>query len=210
MMDDLKIFDVDQGSIDWFKARLGVITASEFQTLLVKGKGDDGESVGQRTYMLTLIGERMTGLPQMSFSNDHMERGKQMEDEARDAYALITDADPVRVGFMLRGEIGCSPDSLIGEDGMLEIKTKLPHHHLAVLLADEVPAEHMAQLQGQLLVSGRQWVDFVSYWPGLPIFIKRVHRDEPYLAVLRAAIEKFAKRLARTHEQILSYQPKRN
>lgn len=194
-MDELKIYDCDQGSGDWYMARLGVITASEFQTLLVKGKGEDGESVGQRTYMLTLIGEILTGMPTMGYSNDHMERGKLMEDEARDAYALVTDQLPRRIGFMRRGEIGCSPDSLIGDDGMLEIKTKAPHLQLDVILKGEVPAEHKAQLQGQLLVSGRQWVDFVSYWPRLPIFIKRVYRDESYIAELQTAINRFRLRM---------------
>ncbi len=210
-MTDLQIFEIDQGSADWYMARLGIVTASEFHTLLVKGKGEGGESVGQRTYMLTLIGELMTGMPQMSFSNDHMERGKIMEDEARDAYSLVTDAEPRRVGFMRRGRIGCSPDSLIGDDGMLEIKTKFPQHHLAILVEDEVPAEHKAQLQGQLLVSRRQWVDFVSYWPGLPIFIKRVYREDQYIAELDAAIGRFQARLDATMNKLLSkYQLKRS
>lgn len=209
-MDDLKIYECDQGSGDWYQARLGIPTASEFQTLMVKGEAEGGESAGQRTYMLTLLGERLTGMPAMSFGNDHMERGQIMEDEARDAYALVTDAEPHRVGFIRNGNIGCSPDSLIGEDGMLEIKTKVPHHHLAILLSNEVPAEHTAQLQGQLLVSGRQWVDFVSYWPGLPIFIKRVSRDEAYIAELRAAIDRFQSRLEAAAHKIAEHYSLRN
>jgi predicted phage-related endonuclease len=89
------------------------------------------------------------------------------------------------------GLIGCSPDSLVGEDGLLEIKTKMAHIQLDVLLKDQVPTEHMAQLQGALLVTNRTWVDFVSYWPNLPLFVKRVYRDQEYLNKLTDALCEF-------------------
>src|SRR5690606_31337845 len=107
------------------------------------------------------------------------------------SYQLITDHEVEQVGFMRRGDVGYSPDGIIGDDGLLEIKTKAYPLHLDCLLKDEVPAEHMAQIQGGLWVSGRQWLDFVSYSPGLPIFIKRVPRDESYIANLSAEVERF-------------------
>lgn len=182
----LEIFDMDQSSPDWFKVRCGIVTASCFSDVLSKGQGKT-----RKTYMLKLLGERITGQPTESFSNRHTERGIEMEPEARHLYEFMTDNQCTRVGFMRRGNVGCSPDSLIGNDGLLEIKTKLPHLQCEVILNDEVPAEHKAQVQGQLWVSGREWVDFVSYWPNMPLFVKRVYRDEKYIETLQKEIERF-------------------
>lgn len=191
------ITDCDQGSDAWFSARLGVPTASEFQTLIAKGRSG-GESVGRRKYLLSKAGEILTGesAEQYGYSNGHMERGKIMEDEARNWYDFATDMThppPVRVGFIRNDELrcGCSPDAIIGDDGLLEVKTKLPHLQLEVLEAGVLPSEHKAQCQGALLVTGRQWISFVSYWPRLPPFHLVVKRDEAYIAVLKIAIQDF-------------------
>ena len=203
-MSELQIFNCEQGTPEWYAARLGIPTASEFQTLLAKGRGG-GDSKGRATYMNTLAGERITGELSESYTNEHMERGKAMEGAARELYSFLHDVEPQQIGFMRRGDVGCSPDSLIGDDGMLEIKTKLPKLQIAVLKSGEVPAEHIAQLQGQLWVAGRQWVDFVSYWPGLPPFIKRVQRDEPYIAALKVAADDFLTELDALVEFIRNY-----
>jgi hypothetical protein len=187
---ELQIFDCEQGSPEWHACRLGIPTASEFDTVQAKGKGG-AESKTRRTYMLKLIGEQITGQPTYDYSNDHMERGKQMEAEARNLYAMVADVEPIKVGFMRRGDAGCSPDSLIGTNGISEIKTKLAHLQLEVLLSDRLPPEHVPQTQGQLWIAEREWCDFVSYWPGLPLFIKRVHRDEDYIRNLAAAVQAF-------------------
>lgn len=186
----LEIIDCEQGSPEWFKARMGIVTASEFSTVMAKGKGG-GDSKTRRTYMLKLIGETLTGEPQDSYSNANMERGKVMEEEARDYYAFMADVEPKRAGFLKRGRTGYSPDSLIGDNGAHEIKTKLPHLHLEVLLAGEVPPEHKAQCQGGLWVSEREWIDFQSYWPKLPPFIKRVYRDDVYIKAIEQAVNDF-------------------
>lgn len=201
---ELQIFECEQGSPEWFACRLGIPTASEFDTVMAKGKGG-GESKTRRTYMLKLIGERLTGEPKYDYSNDHMERGKVMEDEARDLYCMVTDNELRRVGFMRRGDAGASPDSLIDANGMLEIKTKLAHLQLECLLADELPSEHKAQCQGQLWIAQREWVDFVSYWPGLPPFIKRVYRDEPYIARIKGEVDAFLEELHATMEKVKQY-----
>jgi hypothetical protein len=185
----LEIFNVEQGTPEWFAARLGIPTASQFHTVMAKGKG--GASKTRETYLFKLIGERMTGELMDNFNNAHMERGHRLELEARDAYAVKTDTWPEPVGFLRRGRVGCSPDSLVNEDGMVEIKTKLPHLQLAVLFGEELPPGHKAQCQGQLWIAERDWVDFVSYYPNTPPFILRVNRDEEYIAEIQIAVEEF-------------------
>lgn len=185
-MSDLQIIDCEQGSPEWFEARRGVVTASRFSDVLAKGQG-----ITRRKYMLTLAAEAITGEIGESYTNDHMERGKIMEAEARDLYSFSRDVEPISVGFMKRGRVGASPDSLIGDDGLLEIKTKLGHLQLDVLDKARLPPEHVAQVQGQLWVSEREWCDFVSYWPKLPLFVIRIHRDEEYIAKLEAEVSAF-------------------
>lgn len=196
----IEIFDFEQNSEDWRRARLGIPTASEFKVILAKGGSKDAKT--RRTYMFKLAGERITGEPRDDYSNHHMERGKEMEEEARNLYALISGTEPKRVGFIRSGRAGCSPDSLIGANGMLEIKTKLAHLQIECLLDDVLPPEHKAQCQGQLWVAEREFVDFVSYWPGLPPFAKRVYRDEEYIKPLAAAVQTFNDELDEIVEQI--------
>jgi hypothetical protein len=193
----IETFDMEQGSPDWHHCRLGIPTASEFKCVLAKGEGKT-----RRTYMMKLIGERMTGEPAENYTNGHMERGKAMEDEARRAYCVMQNADPIRIGFVRNGNVGCSPDSLIGTDGLLEIKTKLPHLQLEAIFADKLPPEHQAQVQGQMWVAERAFVDFVSYWPRLPLFVKRVYRDEAYIKTLAAEVTRFCDELDTYHEQL--------
>lgn len=193
----IQIFNCIQGEPEWFEARRGLPTASEFSTVLAKGKGG-GPSLTRKKYLLTLAGEILTGECVDSYSNAHMERGRAMEAEARDLYAFKTDAELTRVGFVknLEWMAGASPDSLIAENGGIEVKTALPHIQLERLDDDVLPPEHRAQCQGILAVTGRQWIDFVSYWPKLPLFVKRVERDELYIATLKIAIQEFNAELA--------------
>lgn len=185
-MSDFQVIDCEQGTPEWFAARAGIPTASEFSTVQAGGKG-----ITRRNYMLKLIGERMGGKPCEGYKNANMERGNAMEDEARAAYGFAFDVDLQRVGFMRRGRAGASLDRLIGDDGAIEIKTAEPQIHFETMLADRLPPEHVAQVQGQLLVSGRRWIDFVSYWPGLPLFVKRVFPDLSYHAQLTIALADF-------------------
>lgn len=186
-----------QGTPEWHQMRCGMPTASCFADILAKGRGG-GESASRRKYLLTLVGERLTGEVAESYSNAHMERGKVMEAEARDLYAFRTGADLRQVTFIRNEQVraGASPDSLIGDDGLLEIKTRLPALQLEVLMSGGLPSEHKAQVQGQLLVTGRRWVDYVSYWPKLPLHIVRVERDEEYINQLWAQIAVFNSEIA--------------
>ena len=141
--------------------------------------------------MMTLLGEGMTGQPAASYSNAHMERGKVMEEEACEMYSFTREISLTKVGFIRNGRVGCSPDRLIGNDGMVEAKTKLPHLQIEVLLADKLPSEHVHQVQGGLWVAEREWCDFLSYWPGLPMFVTRVYRDQPYIEKLAKEVSAF-------------------
>lgn len=195
-----EIVACEQGSPEWHSARLGIPTASEFSTVMAKGEGKT-----RKTYMLKLAGEILTREPMESYTNSNMERGKIMEDEARDLYSFIRNIEPQRVGFIRNGQKGCSPDSLIGTIGGLEIKTALPHIQIDRLMKDELPPEHKAQVQGSMWVAERETWDFVSYWPKLPLFIKPVPRDKVYIANLSGEIDRFNDELQKVVETIRQY-----
>lgn len=190
-----EIVECEQGSEEWRRARMGIPTASMFATVMASGKGG-GESKTRRKYMLQLAGEILTGEPMENYSNEHMERGKEMEAQARNAYAFQTDAELQKVGFIRCGKMGCSPDSLRDKDGMVEIKTALPHLLIDMHMRGEFPPEHRAQCQGNLLVAQRAWIDIVVFWPKMPLFIARVHRDDVYIRAMEATIREFNAELA--------------
>jgi YqaJ-like recombinase protein len=203
----MEIIACEQGTEDWYRARLGIPTASSFQCLLAKG----AEQKGRATYMRQLAAERITNELTEGYSNSNMARGKEMEAEARKFYSLVHDADPEIVGFIrnsAKGSApywGCSPDSLIGADGMLEIKTKRGDLLIETILKDEFPNEHKAQCQGALWVAERDWIDLVVYWPKMPPFVKRVTRDVAYIATLARAVDDFNEELEDLVERIKRY-----
>lgn len=187
----VEIIPCEQNSDEWVRARLGIPTASKFATVLAKGQGKT-----RSEYMRKLAGEILTGEPMEHYSNFHMERGHEIEPDARNLYAFMRDCEPLCVGFIRNGQKGCSPDSLVADNGMVEIKTKLPHLQIECLLNDRVPPEHVAQCQGSLWVAEREWIDFVSYWPKLPLFVFRAYRDEEYITNLAGEVDRFNDELA--------------
>lgn len=198
--------DLEQGSEEWFAARAGLPTASEFKTVQASGKGG-AESITRAKYMRQLAGEILTGEPAPAgYSNDHMLRGQEQEDDARRLFSLITDYEPIRVGFVREGRAGCSPDSLIGEDAGLEIKCAIPAVQIERLQLGRLPPEHVAQVQGSLWVTGRQHWHFVSYCPRLPPLIVRVERDETYIANLANAVAAFNGEVDNIVQSIRTYQ----
>lgn len=197
----VEVIDCEQGSDLWLQSRLGLPTASRFADVLAKGEGKT-----RRSYMLRLAGEILTGQPADTFESADTLRGHEMEPEARELYSFMTDADPQLVGFVRNGKKGCSPDALIGTDGLLEIKTKKPALLIDVLLKGEFPAEHKAQCQGALWVTEREWIDLAVYWPGLPLFVKRATRDEPYIKALANAVDAFNEELDAVVNSIRTYQ----
>lgn len=183
-----------QGSDEWLQARLGIATASELECLLVNGKGEGGFGVAAYTYMDQLIGERITGeAAEIPFQTKATLRGHELEQVALELYESAEEVSVSKAGIILNHGMGYSPDGLIGDHGLVEIKTKLPKFQVGVILAGEVPKEHVTQCQSGLWISGREWIDFISFWPGMPMFVKRMTRDE-------AMIEKMAERVAAFYE----------
>lgn len=201
----IQIHDVEQGSTEWFAVRAGIPTASEFSTVMAKGK-DGGRSITRDKYMRQLAGEILTGEPAPEgYSNAFMERGKALEDEARDLFAFIRDEEPQRVGFIRNGNKGASPDSLIGSASGLEIKVAIPAVQIERLQRGTLPAEHVPQVQGNLWVSERETWHFMSYCPKLPPLIIAVPRDEAYIRKLETAIDQFNAELFEIVERIRNY-----
>lgn len=185
----LEIIDCDQNSPEWYQARCGIVTASRFKDVLAKGEGKT-----RARYLYELAAEIRRGYPEPeTYTNAAMERGHAQEDEARQRFAFENAVEPVRVGFVRRSDLraGCSPDSLIGDDGGLEIKTALGHIQMERIHRGTLPSEHVAQVQGSMWITGRKWWSFVSYSPDLPLFHVRVERDEDYIAKLAEAVAVF-------------------
>lgn len=213
----IKIIDCEQGSDEWRAARRGIPTTSKFQTILAGGEG-------RATYLNQLAAEIITGEDTESYSNEHMERGKAMEAEARRWYQAMHPKTKVRqVGHIhkLRNDkviAGCSPDALLetvnpdgsSRLGVLEIKTTLPHLLIPILQAQKKspgyrPAKHVAQCQGAIDVAGAEFCDLVIYWPKMPPFLCSMTREERYQSDLRDAIDVFnvdLKRLVRSLEEM--------
>jgi len=200
----IEIIDCEQNSPQWYAARLGVPTASMFKTVMAVGpKG--GKSATRVDYLNKLAGEILTGEPMSNYVSPDMERGKLMEDEARDLYSFAFNVEPQRVGFIRNGDKGASPDSLLGDNGGLEIKSAAPHVQVERLLADELPSEHKAQVHGSMWVCEREFWDFCSYCPKLPLFVKRIYRDEDYIKSIALAVELFNVELQQTVDYIRRY-----
>lgn len=200
----LDVITCDQGTEEWRAARCGIPTASEFATVQSKGRGS-APSKTRLTYMYKLAGEIITGEPADNYSNAHMERGHEMEPDARALYEFTFDAEVEEVGFIRNGRKGCSPDGLVGDDGMLEIKTKLPHLMVETINRGTLPPDHVAQVQGQLWCAERQWCHFVAYWPGFPLFSVKVQRDEEYIAALSEAVDTFNAELDEVVAKVRAY-----
>jgi len=196
--------DIEQGSDAWLACRLGIVTCSELDVLLVNGKGQAGFGVAAFSYMDQLIGERITGeAAELSFSTRATERGHMLEGVARGLYEAREEVSTQQVGIILNHGIGYSPDALVGDDGLTEIKTKLPKFQVGVILAGEVPKEHVTQCQSGLWVSEREWIDFISYWPGMPLFIKRAYRDEEMIRKMAERVSTFYEILDERMERVM-------
>lgn len=191
----MKIFNVEQGTPEWFACRQGIATASCFANVLATIKS--GESAERRNYRARLVIERLTGKTIKTFQNAAMLQGTEREPDARAAYESHTRRFVDAVGFMRHDaiEAGASPDGLIDDDGLLEIKAPELATHLEYIQSAAEPAKYRPQIQGQLWISNRQWCDFVSFNPDFPpplqLVIRRVQRDEKFIAGLALAVELF-------------------
>jgi putative phage-type endonuclease len=176
----------EQRSPEWFAARCGVMSASNFDKLITSS---GRASTQVDAYINQMIADKIIGYPPSDGAeqpNAAMKRGTDMEPEARAYYELI--ASPVvEVGFCLHDdyEFGCSPDGLVGDDGLLEIKCPSAHTHIEYIKNKTLPAKYVAQVQGQMLVTGRKWCDFLSYHPDLRPLLVHVRRDDKFIAILK-------------------------
>jgi len=180
------IKDIEQGSDEWLQLRLGVATASNFDKIITTtGK----QSATLEKYALKLATDLMLSSPEPSYKNDIMERGNELEPLARQAYQEETFSIVEEIAMFKSdcGNFGYSPDGLVGEDGLIEIKCPLATTHFQYIIDNKAPIDYWQQLQGGLWVSGRKYIDFVSYHPNFKtkqLFVKRVERDEDYIAKL--------------------------
>lgn len=181
----MKYYDIEQNSEDWLALRLGKFTASTFSDLFMKK-----ETAGYKKAIRKVVYERLTGESPESFSNDYMERGHEIEPLAREAYEIKTFNTVTNGGFFEYNEwVGASPDGLIGEDGLLEIKSPAYNTIIDYLLDKRLPAQYVHQVQGQLLVTGRKWCHFVAYHPKLPVVLIEVLPNPIIQEQIKAAIE---------------------
>ena len=187
--------DLEQGTPEWLAARCGIVTASVVGQLITPKTVKPASNDYSRALTATLVAERITGHVEPIHESADMLRGTLSEPFARDAYAEEQGVSVEQVGFMVRqyghGALGFSPDGLVGEDGIIEIKSPRQKKHLSTVLADEAPLEHMAQIQAGLLVSGREWCDFISYCGGMHLFVKRVHREPKWHEAILEAHKTF-------------------
>jgi len=181
----------EQGSAEWFAARTGIPTASNFSKIFTTA----GKPASTRsTYMLELVAENAIGEKQDSFQSEWMKRGIEMEPEARKAFEFITDLQVTECGLVLRDDelVGASPDGLIGDDAILELKAPKSSTHCGYLLSgDKVPSTYFAQVHGQMHICDRDVCYFASYFPALPVFIVRVERDETIDKMIGGHLDKF-------------------
>ena len=190
--------DVYQGTAEWYALRCGILTASEIDEIVTPSNLQVANNDKSRKHLYNLMAQRITQHVEQGYVSFDMMRGDTDEIEARqlynDNYAPVE-----QVGFVTNDRwgftIGCSPDGLVGEDGGIECKSRLPKFQLETIIADTVPSEFMIQIQTCMLVTERKWWDFNSYCGGLPMFTKRVMADEEIQAKLVAAAAVFYDRL---------------
>ena len=190
-----QINNIAQGTDSWLDMRRGIVTASVVGQLITTKTIKPAANDYSRGLTMTLVAERITGYTEPVYVNADMERGNMDEPIARDAYSRFVGKPVEEIGFMVRDDwghrLGYSPDGLVGDDGLIEIKSRRQKKHLSTILADEVPPENMAQIQMGLLVSGRDWCDYVSYSGGMPLYVKRVNPDGRWFDAIVEAVGMF-------------------
>jgi predicted phage-related endonuclease len=190
--------DLTQGSDEWLAQRCGLLTASEMKLIITPTlKVADNDKT--RAHVFELLFQRLTGFVEPQYVSDAMLRGQEDEIYARAAYEEHF-APVQQVGFVTNDQwgftIGYSPDGLVGDDGLIECKSRAGKYQVQTIATNEVPAEYMIQLQTGLLVTGRKWIDFISYSGGLPMFVKRVEPDLLMQGAILAAATAFEAKVA--------------
>lgn len=204
------MLDIVQGSPEWHQVRLGKATASRIADIVAKTKV--GAAASRANYVAQLVAERLTGTPAESYTNAAMQWGTDTEAEARIAYEFHTDETVLEVGFVDHPTIansGASPDGLVGDDGLVEIKCPNTATHIETLQNKKVPKKYETQMLWQMACTGRKWCDFVSYDPRMPEAMRlitiRFHGDATRIAELESEVTKF---LAEVDETVSSLKAK--
>lgn len=199
---------MEQRSPEWFAARLGKVTASRVADVIARTKTGWGAS--RANYAAQLVAERLTGVAADSYTNAAMQWGCDYEAEARAAYAFYRDAAVTEQAFVGHPTIamaGASPDGLVGEAGLVELKCPNTATHIQTLLGGTVPEKYVTQMLFQMACAGRQWCDFASYDPRLPesmkLFVKRIERDDAAIAGLEAHVIDFLGEVDETVARLL-------
>ena len=205
----MNIIDCEQDSPEWHAARCGKVTASRIADIVRKTK--TGISASRNTYMGQLVAERLSGQVTEGFTSKAMEWGKETEDKAIAFYAFMRDSAALKIGFVIHPSIdmsGASPDRLIDDDGLIEVKCPNSATHIATLLGAPVDPDYVKQMQWQMACTGRKWCDFVSFDPRMPsdmcIHQRRVHRDPVFIAELEHSVSVFLAEVDATVAQLLA------
>jgi putative phage-type endonuclease len=198
---------IEQGSPEWFAQRLGKATASRIADILAKTKS--GPSASRQNYLAELVAERLTGAAGEFFTNAAMQRGTDLEPLARDAYSFESGNAVEQISFVDHPTVdmsGASPDGLIGNDGLVEIKCPGTAKHIATLTGASIDGKYITQMQWQMACTGRDWCDFVSYDPRLPIEMqlatRRVFRDAAAIADMEHEVFAFLSEVSATVETL--------
>jgi putative phage-type endonuclease len=198
---------MEQRTDDWFTARLGKVTASKIADVMATTK--TGPSASRKNYMAQLLTERLTGQKADSYSNAAMQWGVDTEPQARAMYELETGRDVVEVGFIDHPVIamsGASPDGLVGEAGLVEIKCPNTATHIETLRGAAIDKKYVLQTQWQMACTGRQWCDFVSFDPRLPsamqLYVARVERDATLIAAMESEVASFLAEINKAEEEL--------
>jgi putative phage-type endonuclease len=192
---------MEQRTPEWFADRLCKVTSSRMPDVMAKTKTGQ-RSASWANYMAEKIAENLTGVPAEKFTTPAMQHGVDTEDDGRSAYQFEVAKLVTTVGFVQHPTItmaGASPDGLVGDDGLLEIKCPNTATHIDTLLGQSVPSKYITQMQFQMACTGRQWCDFVSYDPRMPetmrLFVKRIQRDDKHIAEIEATVREFLSEL---------------
>jgi len=199
---------IEQGTPEWFAQRIGRVTASRVADIMAKTK--TGVSASRGNYLAQLVAERLTGQSADTFKSGAMQHGTETEPQARMVYEAETGQIVTEVAMINHPTIemsGASPDGLMGEDGLVEIKCPNTSTHIATLLADKAPSGYMGQMQWQMACTGRAWCDFVSFDPRMPndmqLFVKRVPRDDALIAEYESEVIKFLAEVQETVDKLI-------
>lgn len=194
-MTGIETYDFEQRSDEWYAIRRGIVTASTVGRLITEKTLKVAENPTSRALTSLLVAERITDHTDMTFTSSDMWRGILDEPVARDLYGKWRDTPVAEVGFMVREinghRLGYSPDGLVGDKGLIEIKSRLQKNQLDTVIAGRVPSEHMAQIQTGLLVSGREWCDFISYCSGMHLYVIRAFPSQIWFDAITAALNAF-------------------